>query len=268
MRVNSAEIFCLKRGDFCCIVSLLFDDIAVGGLMLQSSWFLPFLLSLCLLVVCVAFLYRAAKCRGVMGWLFWRWVVIYGVIAAYLGFVCAGVGSGAVSAELLWKGVAFSCLFGGILGLLHGGVKSLPAVWGVVVRALVFCCMVGVILLLAFQGVMHFGTIGGIFLEGLVFALLLKLLVSLLMREGDDAVLQRSLWLLNCLLVGCIWGCVLVLFAAGAEHFGWSWLWFSNVFVLIGINGFFSPFLYQGAKSALVVGEAFFKRVGLMGRSR
>ncbi|WP_273756966.1 hypothetical protein [Bartonella sp. MM73XJBT] len=205
--------------------------------MLQSSWFLPFLLSLCLLVVCVAFLYRAAKCRGVMRWLFWRWVVIYGVIAAYLGFVCAGVGSGAVSSELLLKGTTFSCLFGGILGLLHGGVKSLPAVWG-------------------------------IFLKGLVFALLLKLLVSLLMREGDDAVLQRSLWLLNCLLVGCIWGCVLVLFAAGAEQFGWSWLWFSNVFVLIGINGFFSPFLYQGAKCALVVGEAFFKRVGLMGRSR
>ncbi|WP_273760376.1 hypothetical protein [Bartonella sp. ML70XJBT.G] len=250
------------------MVNILLDNIAVGGLMLQSSWFLPFLLLLCFWVVSLAFLYRVAACRGVMGLMFWRWVMIYGILAAYLGFVCAGVGCGAVSAQLLCKGAVFSCLFGIVLGLLHGGVKSLPAAWGLVVQALAFCCFSGVILLIAFEGVMHIGIMRGIFLKGLVFALLLKLLVALLMREGDDAVLQRSLRVLNCLLVGCIWGCALMFVAAGVEHLGWSWLWFSNVFVLIGINGFFSPFLYQGARCALVVGEAFFKRVGLMGRSR
>lgn len=99
-----------------------------------------------------------------------------------------------------------------------------------------------------------------------MFALLLKLPVSLLKREGDDSVLQRSLWLLNCLLVGCILGFILFFVFQGGQKLGLSWLWFSNIMVLIGINGFFSPFLYQGARCACVMAEVFFKRVG--GRSR
>ncbi|WP_345119194.1 hypothetical protein [Bartonella pachyuromydis] len=249
------------------MVNVLFDDIAMGGLMLQSSWFLPFLLLFCLLVVCLPVLYRVAAHRKVTGWmLFWRWVVIYGLFATYFGFLSAGVGSGDVSAELLWKGATFSCLFGIVLGLLHLGIKSLPDPWEMFVKVLALCCFSGVILLFAFEGVMHIGIMRGILLTGLVFALLLELLVALLMREGDDSILQRSLWLLNCLLVGCIWGCALVFVAAGTEHFGWSWLWCSNMMVLSSLNGFFSPFLYQGERCVLVMGEVFFKRVG--GRSR
>ncbi len=152
--------------------------------------------------------------------------------------------------------------------LLHLGMRSLPAEWRVFLKALAFCCMMGVILRLAFEGVRDIGRLGGMFLEVLGLALLLKLLLALLMWEGDDSVLQRSLRVLNFVLFCCIWRCVLVFFAAGTEHFGWSWIWFSNESVVIGISAFLSPFLYQAAHCARVMGKAFLESVRLMGRSR
>ncbi|WP_273760375.1 hypothetical protein, partial [Bartonella sp. ML70XJBT.G] len=345
-------IFCLKRWEVCCMVNILLDNIAVGGLMLQSSWFLPFLLLLCFWVVSLAFLYRMAARRKVTGWMFWWWMISYGILVAFFGFLFAGVKREGMSAELLWKGVAFSCLFGIVLGLLYAGVKSMPALWGRFVKAVVFCCMVGVFLLLAFVGARNIALLNAIFWTGLVFALLLKLLLVLLIREKGKGFVQSLSWLAEfvlsfcccgtnvvfitgiardmggawgvllkgiaflcitgvilyfalvgvksrefmwggslklisllivldmplawliwklgmwrgdgvsilkhlvfCNIVGVLLGCAVV----GAKSKGLAWLWFSKDWVFYSICGFLSLFLYEGARCALVVGEAFWR---------
>ncbi|WP_246744085.1 hypothetical protein [Bartonella raoultii] len=198
--------------------------------------------------------------------LFGRFVVLYGLFATYFGFLSVGVGREAVSTELLWKGATFSCLFGILFGLLHLGVKSLPAVWAVVVKVLAFCCMMGVVLWFFYAGVRDMSGVMVMFLEVLVFALLLKVPVFLLKREGDDSVWQRSLWLVNVVLLSGILGIVLSFVSQGGQNLGLSWLWFSNDKVFIAVGVFILLSLSQGARSILVVGKAFLKRVG--GHSR
>ncbi len=236
----------------------------MGGLMLQSSWFLPFLLSLCLLVVCVAFLYRAAKCRWVMRWLFWLWVVLYGILATSFGFVCAGLGKEAVSAELLWKGVAFSCLFGGILGLLYGGVKSMPAVWGMFVKAVVFCCMVGVFLLLAFVGARNIALLNAIFWKGLVFALLLKLLLFWLIREKGNGFVQSLSWLAEFVLSFCCCGTSVVFITGIARNMGGAWGVLLKGIAFLCITGVILELARVGVKSKEFMWRRSLKAISLL----
>ncbi|UNF39780.1 hypothetical protein [Bartonella krasnovii] len=229
--------------------------------MLLEGLFL--LLLVCILAVGLFFLDKAAARRGVKGWMFFgRWVLFYGVIATYLGFIFAGLGRYTVSGELLLKGALFSCIFAAVLGLLHGGVKSLPVAWAGFVKVLLFCGLMGGILGLFVVGVKNIDSIRVMFLKALVLALLLKLLLSFFIRAQSDTLVQRVLRVLNFLLFICILALVFNFVQWGAERLGWSWLWFSNQNVLIFISGFLFPLIWQGMKSARVMGKAFFKRVG------
>ncbi|WP_254474851.1 hypothetical protein [Bartonella sp. B1098] len=229
--------------------------------MSQSLVLLLLLLFFCLFVVAGVFLDKAAARRGVTRWMFFgRWVVFYGVIALYLGFVFAGVGRYTVSGALLLKGALFSCSFAAVFGLVHGGVKSLPVVWQMFVKATFFCCLMGVILWFFIVGVSDMNSTRVIFLKVLVLALLLELLLGFFIREHRDTVVQRVLRVLNFVLFICILALVFSFSHWGAERLGWSWLWFSNQDVLTFIFGFLSPLIYQGMKSARVMAGRFLKK--------
>ncbi len=215
----------------------------------------------CILAVGLLFLHKAAARRGVRGWLlFWRWVVLYGLMALYLGFICAGVRSVPVSEALLLKGAVFSCIFTAVLGVMHLSVKSLPVVWAGVLKVMAFCGMIGLILWLFVVGVGVMNSTRGLFLKVLVLALLWKLLLGFFIRAQSDTLVQRVLYVLNYLLFICIWVLVLSFAFLGAERLGWSWLWFSNqdVSSIMRISLFL--LIFQGMKSARVMAGRFLKK--------
>ncbi|WP_273755740.1 hypothetical protein [Bartonella sp. MM73XJBT.G] len=231
--------------------------------MSNDLFFWLLLVFACILAVGLLFLHKAAARRGVRGWLlFWRWVVLYGLMALYLGFICAGVRSVPVSEALLLKGAVFSCIFTAVLGVMHLSVKSLPVAWVRFVKLILFCGMIGVILWLFVVGVGVMNSTRGLFLKVLVLALLWKLLLWFFIRAQSDTLVQRVLYVLNYLLFICIWVLVLSFAFLGAERLGWSWLWFSNqdVSSIMRISLFL--LIYQGVKSARRDVGSFFKKVG------
>ncbi|WP_375609331.1 MULTISPECIES: hypothetical protein [unclassified Bartonella] len=226
---------------------------------LLLPWFFCFFGFFCFFAVALIFIYKIAKRRSVTGWMFWRWVVLYGALATYLGFIYVGVGRRAVDGELLLKGAVFSCIFATVLGLVHLGVKSMPVAWQVFLKAVMFCCMMGFILWFAAVGVRDMDSIRAVFLKVLLLSVLLKVLLGFFIREQSDTVLQRLLRALNFVLFFCILAPILCFTRLGAENLGLSWLWFSDERVLPFIVGFFSPLIYQGVRRARVLGAWFLK---------
>ncbi|WP_273719227.1 MULTISPECIES: hypothetical protein [Bartonella] len=229
--------------------------------MSQGLWLVLLVVFWGLFAVALVFLDKLAARRGVTRWRFWgRWVVFYGLVSVYLGFISVGAGRLAWSQELLLKGAVFSFLFGAVLGLGHWGVTSLPVAWQEFVKPILFCCLMAVILMLFAVGIRDMNGVRGMFLMVLVFALLLKGLLEFFLRKQSDTLLQRALRVLNFLLFCCILGTVFNFTRWGAEHLGLSWLWFSNEDILIFITGFLTPFIYHGVKSVRVMRKALFKR--------
>ncbi|PIT68095.1 hypothetical protein [Bartonella tribocorum] len=234
--------------------------------MSQGLWLLLLLVVSCLFAVALVLIDKVAARRGVTRWRFWgRWVVFYGLVSVYLGFVSVGAGSLALSRELLLKGAVCSFLFGAVLGLLHWSVGRLPVSWQGFVKASLFCCMMAALLMLFAVGLSDMGSVRGMFLKALVFVLLLKVLLGFFLQEQSDTLLQRALRVLNFLLFGCIWGIVFNFARWGAEHLGLSWLWFSNEDVLLFMTGFLIPFIYQGVASVRGMVGRFLKERVLMG---
>ncbi|CDO49556.1 hypothetical protein [Bartonella tribocorum] len=229
--------------------------------MSQGLWFLLLVVFFGLFAVALVFLDKLAARRGVTRWRFWgRWVVFYGLVSVYLGFISVGAGRLAWSQELLLKEAVFSFLFGAVLGLGHWGVTRLPVFWQGFVKASLFCCMMAVFLMLFAVGVRDMDSVRGMFLKVLVFTVLLKGLLGVFIREQSDTLLQRALRVLNFLLFCCILGTVFNFTRWGAEHLGLSWLWFSNEDVLIIISTCFFILTCQGAKSARVMVGRFLKK--------
>lgn len=234
--------------------------------MSQGLWFLLLLGFVCLFSVALVLLMKLAARRGVTRWRFFgRWVVFYGILALYLGFLSVGIGERTVSGELLLKVAVFSCIFGAILGLLHWGVGSLPVAWQVCVRWSMFCCLMVVLIILFAVGVRDMNSVREMFLKVLIFAVLLKLLLGFFIGEQSNMVLQRSLRVLDFVLFICIMAVFFFFVSLGAKHLGLSWLWFSNDDVLTAIRTFLFILIYQGVKAVCVKGKAFLKKVVLMG---
>ncbi len=193
--------------------------------------------------------------------LFWRWVVLYGLMALYLGFICSGVRrSVPVSEALLLKGVVFSCIFTAVLGVMHFSVKSLPVAWVRFVKAILFCGMMGVILYLFAVGISDMNSLRGMFLKVLVLALLLKLLLGFFIRAQSDTLVQRVLRVLNFVLFICILSLVLNFVQWGAERLGWSWLWFLNEKETPSIGVFLVVLIYHYIQNVRRDVGSFFKK--------